>query len=261
MYPENPLTPLRSIALLASALALSGCMAMLADHECREGNAREAGRHDGGDGFSRADSWKQTCEGIYGLKFDSAAYAQGFREGVAQVYCTPEKARTLGTKGRPFDSSLCPPKHELRAAHQQGLKTYCMPQSAYDAGSRNESFTYEFCSGNTAELRRSHDKGVAEGYCRPANAFQAGLKMIHFDTAPCPPAVKAAYRYGEDARDIQREIDRLETELSPLRGRVYDRSLSDHERQRLRWRINDLERQARLLTDQRNSLERRALNP
>ncbi len=253
--------PLRILALLISTALLSGCMAMLADHECREGNARETGRLDGGEGLSHADFWKESCEGIYGLKFDRAGYEQGFHEGVAQVYCTPEKARALGAKGTPFSTSLCPSNRELKAAYQQGLRVYCTPRSAFDVGARNETFMYEFCSGNPSELRRAHDKGVAEGYCRPANAFQAGLKMSHFDTAPCPPTVKAAYQYGEDARDVQREIDRLDTELSPLRGRVYDRSLSDHESQLLRRRINDLERQKRLLSDRLTGLERRAGNP
>ena len=255
------MSPFRSVFLLVSSLALSGCMAMLADQECREGNAREAGRHDGGDGFSRADSWRQTCEDTYGLKFDRAGYEQGFREGVAQLYCTPQRARALGAKGTPFDSSMCPSGRDLKAAHQQGLKEYCTPQSAYNVGTRNESFMYVFCSENLSELRSAHDKGVAEGYCLPENAFQAGLKMDHFDTAPCPPAIKAAYQYGEDARDVQSEIDRLETELSPLRGRVYDKSLSDRERQQLRWRVDDLERQKRLLSDQLRALERRAVNP
>lgn len=255
--------PLRILALLISTTLLSGCMAMLADHECREGNAREAGRHDGGDGFSRADSWTRTCEDVYGLKFDRAGYEQGFREGVAQVYCTPEKARALGAKGTPFSSSLCPSGQGLKAAHQQGLKMYCTPQSAYDMGTRNETFTLMqiSCAGNTTELRRAHNKGVAEGYCRPANAFQAGLKMSHFDTTPCPPAVKAAFQYGEEARDVQREIERLDSDLSPLRARMHDKSLSEREHQRLRWHIDDLERQKRLLSDQLNALERRAVNP
>lgn len=253
--------PFKKTLLLMSlsTMTLSGCASMFADQECTDGKWREVGRRDGGEGMFQADVWKTRC-GEYDLPVDRAAYEAGYREGIAQVYCTPDKARAIGAAGRAYDPAQCQGRADLRPAHEQGVKQYCTPQSAYAIGGRHEQFNFELCGPAATELRKAFQNGLIEVYCRPSHAYDAGREDERFDLSACPARTESAFRLGVDVRTQNRTIRDLTNEIYRLRSRADDNKIKDSERDQLRWKIQDLERERRRATEKRDSLESVARN-
>lgn len=250
---------INALVMLLPALALTGCAAMFADKECTDGNWREVGRRDGGEGTFQAASWKTRCE-EYDFHVDRAAYETGYREGIAQIYCTPEKARSIGADGRSYDAGQCPGRTDLRSAHEQGVKSYCTPQTAYSIGSRNEAFNLDLCGNAAPSLRTAYQNGVTEVYCRPSHAYDAGLNDERIELSACPARTETAFRLGVDVRAQNRTINDLNSEIYRLHAKADNNKLKDSEREQLRWRIQDLERERRRASEKRDSLESVARN-
>ena len=237
-----------------SILALTGCASMFADQECVDGNWRAVGRRDGGEGTFLATSWKTRCE-EHGMKVDQSAYQTGFREGIAEIYCTPEKARSIGASGRGFDFAQCPQRRDLKPAHAQGMKQYCTPQSAYDAGGRQAQFNFDICGQAASDLREAFNNGLKEVYCRPSRAYQAGLDDRRLDFSACSGTATTAFGLGVEVRKYNRELRELSEKIHRLRDKEKDGKLKESERHQLHWEIESLENQRNHVTKIRDMQE------
>lgn len=244
----------RSIFALLLALLLGGC-AVFADKECADAKWYELGYREGSDARNGRAYWQQVC-GNFNITLDTAAYERGYRDGITQVYCTPDKIYAEGKAGRGFDAQLCGARKDLQARHEAGLREYCTPQVAYAVGGRADKYEFERCGKAAAELRRSYDSGVAGVYCRPADAYRAGRNDEKFQLSLCPPNVESAYRTGLEVRSLNKSISEVDSDLSEQKRKRDDKNAKDDDKRHADNRVRDLERERRRLKEKLETLER-----
>lgn len=119
---------IRSLLVLCAALA-AGCSSMN-QQECMTADWQLIGYEDGSRGYasSRISNHRKACAD-HGVTPDLVAYKAGYDEGVRN-YCMPETAYTLGRSGRPMPS-ICPADmaNAFQMAYDEGRAVYAERQS------------------------------------------------------------------------------------------------------------------------------------
>ncbi|PJN93943.1 hypothetical protein CNY89_17420, partial [Amaricoccus sp. HAR-UPW-R2A-40] len=139
-----------------------------------------------------------------------------------------------------------PGPRRWRAGRAEGLKRYCTPQNAYDAG----------LGGNRLRQGRRHPgprrwrAGRAEGlkrYCTPQNAYDAGLGGNRLNPV-CPASDRLRLALAEEqglrVHAVRREIDRLDYANASDEARLDDLltgELDKDDRRRIRKLRRDIE--------------------
>jgi hypothetical protein len=236
-------------------MLLAGCASMFADKECTDGKWHDVGYRDGSEGRNLVEHWRSNC-GTWDIGIDAASYDRGYRDGVARVYCTPDKALAEGKAGRGFDGQLCGARKDLQARYETGLREYCTPQVAYEVGGRADRYEFERCGKAGTDLKRAYQDGVTNVYCRPADAYRAGRNDEKFQLSLCPPTSESAYRTGLEIRTLNKSVSEIDSDLYEQKRKRDDKNAKDDERRYAEHRVRDLERERRRLREKLDTLER-----
>ena len=113
-----------ALAIIILPPLLAAC-ATLDEGECRTGNWQNIGENDGiaGRSASFISNHAEACA-EYGIRPDIKEWEKGRRAGL-KFYCTPQRAFTLGRKGRHL-SPVCPADQIERLNHenQRGFRLF-----------------------------------------------------------------------------------------------------------------------------------------
>jgi len=141
------------VALL-TLLSLSGC-AVISEEECFDANWRQRGLNDGNQGYTtaRLNDYLKICNRA-GANVNTANYLQGHQHGV-QLYCTPERGRQEGLKGRTY-RGVCPTSLEASFLHayQPAYDVYRKEQALDRINSRIQQKERELRKTKDSKKRR-----------------------------------------------------------------------------------------------------------
>lgn len=144
---------LQRSAVIAAALAVTGCAA-ISEEECFTTDWYQRGVADGNSGLpaSRVDSYTQVCSKV-GVNVNTVQWQGGRRNGLKQ-YCTPERGREEGLRGRQYQQ-VCPAGLEagFLAAYRAGYQVYETEREIDRIQSRIRQKEYELKKSNSSKER------------------------------------------------------------------------------------------------------------
>ncbi|MFT3735119.1 MAG: DUF2799 domain-containing protein [Rhodocyclaceae bacterium] len=112
---------MRFISLLPALLCLAlGACASLNEAECRRGDWQALGKREGLAGYTagRLDEHRKAC-GKYAIQPDTALWESGRQQGLRQ-FCTPHNAVEAGYRGYQYSTGTCPA--DMEAAFLPGWR-------------------------------------------------------------------------------------------------------------------------------------------
>ncbi len=123
------------IALALLAILVSGCASMTQD-QCRHADWAERGQRDGREGYqlSRIDEHREACAKV-GVSPDSARWQWGYAQGL-RAYCSPNSAWNAGLANRYYAGSCALHDEDGFLRHYRAGQAL---QRARQAFSRNQS--------------------------------------------------------------------------------------------------------------------------
>jgi|SRR5699024_601297 len=151
---QRPSRLVSAVVTLLTLCFLSSC-AVISEEECFDANWQQRGLNDGNQGYTtaRLNEYLKICSRA-GANVNSSQYLQGHQQGV-QLYCTPERGRQEGLKGRTY-RGVCPANLEAGFLHayQPAYDVYRKEQALNRINSRIQQKERELRKTKDSKKRR-----------------------------------------------------------------------------------------------------------
>lgn len=212
------MTQFISICFLMVIYALQlGCASGRLKENCQSTNWYERGYQTAKEGrMTSSDFYVKKCEAVKGF-VNYQDLDIGFKAAREKI-CDPKKAELAGKNGQAYKFPLCDAHNEgrMKAAYNNGVRSYCSPSRAYNVGLSGEEYK-KICPSHLEEsFLQGYSRGRKKYITNTVNAKKGRISKIKSEIKDHNNQIRGLkgklrglsrrqYRYSAEEVQVQRE--------------------------------------------------------